>query len=450
MDIIQRLKATLFVALVTASLSAYSVCSTPPPATDTPIKQYAASGTTQLFASAQQAAEFRASLICSQNNATEGLFCPSVTGCSETATWYTCTTNSSYYYPTIYGGITDTCKSGYSLSGSSCNLTDSSLVQCPSNCTANESTGYGNEYNGLACLSGCEIKQKGISAAALDTANSQIGSKMVEWVKTGGTCTTPGETDPVANTIDPNKSNCITNGARQLCLEQAKPGCGTVNGVAFCTDKVFLDPNLGRCYFIGSSGYLCAHGDPPPPISGESPPVPEFAVTLPVQDGAGEPVNGLPPASNGGTAGGTAPGQIGIYPGPSGNGTDGSNGQGNKGQGTSKNACETHPGSIGCMGSSSYWSHFESSIKKGISDLIGTDPGGHTPLTSHEMGTTYTPVPVSSISGCPSPVSASFLGQSVSVSFDPVCQYAAGIRMVILAVASAISLYILLGFKGGK
>lgn len=358
------------------------------------------------------------------------------------------------------------CASGYSWTnvvnvGYTCNLNNANAVQCPApqpNCVAGTSVGFGQLelVGGIGCLDSCQVTPATMTAAQRDTSDNSVGPlRFSEFVQTGGTCDLSTSPEVPDSHPTPYGSNCITNGASTLCLEHQNPGCGKLNGDDFCADRILNSPSLGRCYFMGSSGYVCAH-DNPPKISGEPDPEPKFHLEIPVQDSNGDPSSGLPPGSNNGTPGGTAPGQVGLYPGPSGNGTDGQGpGGGNTQPGTSRNQCETHPGSIGCMGASNYWGHFAGAVGTGIVNgmqaVIGSDPGGHpTEAGTANVGENYALVPVSAAQGCPSPVSFGFMGTSLSVSFDLVCQFATGIRYVILAVAAALSLYIVFGFQGSK
>jgi len=363
---------------------------------------------------------------------------------------YSSSTNSICYISsngnTWPNNLVQSCPIGYSLSSGSCLLTSPSIAECkPSSCSANQSIGYGNAYSGDACYNGCVIKQKGISAAALDTSNNQIGEKQVEWEMTGGTCTSGGTT-PIHSDETIHQDNCIQNSDRILCLSKEKPGCGTVNGQEFCADQILQDPKTGRCNFLGSSGYVCSNGDQPPPITGENPPSANFAVDLPVQDSNGSPTNGLSPITNGGNSGGTAPGQVGNYPGPSGNGTGGTQGPGNE-PGQSKNQCETHPGSIGCQTSANYWASFKEKSKEILGESLGIP--GDAPTVPTVNRTVIDNPEFASSSSCPNPKNIVTRFGSYAISYTPLCDLATSVRPIVLILAAIAAAYIILGQRRG-
>lgn len=225
------------------------------------------------------------------------------------------------------------CPDGYTGYSGVCTLTDINSVQCPK-CISGESVGQGGAETDLVCLDGCVIKPRGMTAAEIDASGNSIGIKLSEWVKTGSECVTGGSL-PVANNIDKSKPNCISNGARQLCIDLSKPGCGLVNGKEWCPDKVGCGsvngqrvcvPDDGGCTPSGGLDFACTKGATPPPApAGEPPPVVDFKGTVPVQDTpaptGGTPSTGALPNSSGSDTGGSAPVIIGHYPGNSGNGT---------------------------------------------------------------------------------------------------------------------------------
>lgn len=272
--------------------------------------------------------------------------------------------------------IVPSCPAGYSSTGTgSCSLVNASQINnnvvCtyqPPPCASGESVGFGAASGALVCYEGCEIKTRGMTAHELDNAGTAIGIKVSEWEKTGSTCNVGGS-DPVANSIDPSKPNCVTNGARQLCVSASKPGCGLVNGVEWCPDQVgcgYINgqrvcvPDDGGCQPVGGGDYACTKGaSPPPGIHGEPNPIPDFKGTIPVQDtpapAGGNPPTAAVPNSGGTDAGGQTSVEIGHYPGSSGNGTggggSGSGGGGNQPIDTSGLAQEsTMQGISGLLG----------------------------------------------------------------------------------------------------
>lgn len=257
------------------------------------------------------------------------------------------------------------CPTGYSQDnyayGVICTLQNPDSVPCYSTCSGGTSVGMGGVdnpdslNNPLACFNGCVIKPRGMSASKLDNAGTSIGIQVAEWEQTGTTCTTQGGSLPISNDIG-TKPNCVSNGARELCLSTTKPGCGIVNGKEWCPDQVGCGtvngvrvcvPDDGGCTPVGGLDFACTkNATPKPAPANEPPPVVDFKAQVPVQNAqaptGGTPTTGAVPRSGGSDTGGQAPVIIGHYPGNSGNGTiqnpitqgqPGSNGTGGTGSG---------------------------------------------------------------------------------------------------------------------
>lgn len=82
---------------------------------------------------------------------------------------------------------------------------------------------------------------------------------------------------------------------------------------------------------------------------------------------------------------------------------------------TSKNQCEQFPNSLGC------------SELGTVDDLaVGTETRSIAAIS---------PVSVGGVGACPAPLTASFMGQTVSFSYDMPCQFATSLKPLILAIA---------------
>lgn len=91
--------------------------------------------------------------------------------------------------------------------------------------------------------------------------------------------------------------------------------------------------------------------------------------------------------------------------------------------------CDKYPDSIGCA-------------KFG-------QPTNDEQIQNKDMPSTISPFAFGSSGSCPSDLTASFLGQPLSISYSAVCQFAEGIHNVIIALAGFLSLYIAFGFSMG-
>ncbi|UZR29441.1 virulence factor TspB C-terminal domain-related protein [Methylococcus mesophilus] len=91
--------------------------------------------------------------------------------------------------------------------------------------------------------------------------------------------------------------------------------------------------------------------------------------------------------------------------------------------------CDKYPDSLGCA-------------------KLG-DPGQPTQLQTKDNKDLFNPVGLGGAAGCPAPLSGSFLGQAFTISYDPVCQFASGIRFVVLAIAWVSAGWILFGTLKG-
>lgn len=393
--------------------------------------------------------------------------------------------NSFQCYLTIKSsGLTDTktftwdrnCPTGYNNLNSTtllCSLYDPNIAPCPP-CATGVYKGNGQltPYNGQPlCFGGCKIDIKGVGAGLGDAMGG-------DWYSTGTSCTDPNPIGTLNTSNPPStpqsiKYNCVESTGKKLCFDRQKPGCGTLNGKEFCADKILNSPGVGRCIFVGSSGYVC--GNTPPTIAGEPIPTQDFKTSIPIQDSTGSPVNagssttfGSPGPLNLPTyaPGTNSPGIAGFYPGPSGNGTGqndvpsntpGGDGEAIKvdtdgdglpdgdGQASepSQNSCQTHPQSIGCQTEGTYWSKFAENIKSGITQTLGT-PSDPDNLDTHNV--TYSQNPsVPQDASCPANASINIAGQVIAFPYDYICTLALGVRPVVLAVASLLALYILIG-----
>jgi hypothetical protein len=372
--------------------------------------------------------------------------------------------------------------------GVTCTLSNPDLVPCPP-CSAGKYMGNGTLSHpsgqcgvptGGLCWQvtpsvSCKIDLQGVGTGLGDCPTSTSG----DWKATGESCSsqdTTGtlKTDNPTQAPETIKYNCIENSGKKLCFDRQKPGCGTFNGKEFCSDKILNQAGVGRCIFVGSTGYICGHN--PPTIAGEPAPSKDFKVQIPIQDSAGQPSTAGPAATFGTPgpanlptypAGGSSPGFAGTYPGPSGNGTgqndtpsntpggDGSaikvdtdgdgiaDGGDGEGQTPGENACQTHPGSIGCQAEGTYWTKFAQNIKDGITQSLGT-PGEPDNLQTHNTTLSANPS-VPQDASCPASASISIAGQSIAFPYDSICTLSTGIRPVVLAVAGLVALYILIG-----
>lgn len=371
------------------------------------------------------------------------------------------------------------CPSGYTYQNGTCVLTNVSLVTCPPNsCTAGTSVGLAAEANSLVCYNGCVVKVRGMSAAELDTSGTQIGIKLAEWQQTGSQCLTGGSVPISVGMPDPNKSNCITNGPKQLCISTTKPGCGTVNGKEWCPDKVGCGtvngqrvcvPDDGGCTPSGGLDFACTkNATPPPAPANEPPPVVDFKVNVPVQNGpapsGGTPTNGAMPKTDGSDIGGTAPVIIGHYPGTSGNGTNGGNPgeSGDTGIDTSGLAQESSLQSLGAL-----VGQIKDTLTGSISGsgFTATSSGTHPNLNispdiqakQTELSTKLAQVKsefstlinfgsasASSALQCPTNSGFQFNGSTISLCTQSVLNATATIGNVLIFLAFVVSLYILL------
>jgi len=330
-----------------------------------------------------------------------------------------------------------------------------------------------------------------MSASEIDASGNQIGVKLSEWQETGSTCTTGGS-DPVANSIDPTKPNCISNGARQLCISKDKPGCGSVNGKEWCPDKVGCGsvngrrvcvPDDGGCTPSGGLDFACTKGaTPPAPPAGEPSPVVDFKATVPVQNASaptgGTPTTGAMTKTDGSDIGGSTPVTIGHYPGNSGNGTidnptqnnPGSNGsEGRNGSGSGTGNIDT----TGLAQESSLQSlgGLVTQIRDAISGTVSgsgftaTTPGQHANINispdiqakQTELSTKLSQVKsefstlinfgsasnASSLQ-CPTNSGFQFNGSTISLCTQSVLNATATIGNVLIFLAFVVSLYILL------
>lgn len=286
---------------------------------------------------------------------------------SDTSTSFTCKytrlSDNNIYNATYQWQYK--CPAGYTQQNytitATCALYDANVVPCFSICQGGTSVGMGGVdnpdslNNPLACFNGCVIKPRGMSASKLDNSGTSIGIQVAEWEQTGTTCTNQGGSLPISNDIG-TKTNCVSNGARELCLSTTKPGCGIVNGKEWCPDQVGCGtvngvrvcvPDDGGCTPVGGLDFACTkNATPKPAPANEPPPVVDFKAQVPVQNApaptGGTPTTGAIPGTGGSDTGGQAPVIIGHYPGNSGNGTiqnpitqgqPGSNGTGGTGSG---------------------------------------------------------------------------------------------------------------------
>lgn len=352
----------------------------------------------------------------------------------------------------------------------------------------------GEATSAMVCYQGCVIKTRGMTASALDNAGTQIGVKLAEWQMTGSSCVSGGS-DPVSNTINPNKPNCISNGARELCIDKTKPGCGTVNGKEWCPDKVgcgsingqrICVPDDGGCTPVGGLDFACTKNATPPPAPNNEPaPIVDFKGTVPVQNApapsGGTPTTGAVPNSSSSDTGGTAPVIIGHYPGNSGNGTidnpiqnnpgsngsEGRNGSGGSGSGTgnidtSGLAQESSLQSLGAL-----VTQIRNSIGGSVSGsgFTATTPGTHDNVNispditakQTELSTKLAQVKAefgqllsfgSSTNAqalqCPANSGFTFYGTTISLCTQSVLSATATIGNVLIFLAFVVSLFILL------
>ena len=91
--------------------------------------------------------------------------------------------------------------------------------------------------------------------------------------------------------------------------------------------------------------------------------------------------------------------------------------------------CDKHPDAIGCS-------------------KYGT-PQNQSPLQEKDITGTFNPTPLQGSNSCPAPLSASFLGVPLTISYDFICQFAIGIKSIVLVISTLIGMYIVLGYSTG-
>jgi hypothetical protein len=97
----------------------------------------------------------------------------------------------------------------------------------------------------------------------------------------------------------------------------------------------------------------------------------------------------------------------------------------------SQTDCDKYPDSLGCS-------------------KYGT-PSTNETISNKEMPNSISPLSFGSSGSCPNDLTTSFLGQPLSISYSSVCQFASGLKTVILVIGAFLGLYIAFGFSmGGK
>lgn len=91
--------------------------------------------------------------------------------------------------------------------------------------------------------------------------------------------------------------------------------------------------------------------------------------------------------------------------------------------------CDKYPDSLGCA-------------------KLG-DPGSPVQVETKDKPDVMTPMDIGGAAGCPAPLSASFMGRPVEISYDSVCQFANGIHFVILAVSWVVAGWVMFGSLKG-
>lgn len=409
-------------------------------------------------------------------------------------TWNSCSFKSSTLQSFTYGGVKtrtgSTCPEGYTNINGSCSLTDPSQLNCPP-CHPGMDAGTGDSAETLVCVNDCAVKPRGMTASEIDASGNQIGIKLSYWETTGEKCSAMPTPPPANSTINKANTNCIKNGERELCFVKAKPGCGLVNGVEWCPDKVGCGtvngkrvcvPDDGGCTPVGGLDFACTkNASPPPAPANEPPPVVDFKGTVPVQDApaptGGTPTTGAMPNTSGSDAGTSTPVVIGHYPGNSGNGTiqnpitqgnggsNGTGGTGGSGSGNIDTSGLAQESSLQSLGG------LVTQIRDAIAGTVtgsgftATTPGPHDNINispdiqakQTELSTKLAQVKsefstlinfgsasTASALQCPTNSGFQFNGSTISLCTQSVLNATATIGNVLIFLAFVVSLYILL------
>lgn len=139
------------------------------------------------------------------------------------------------------------------------------------------------------------------------------------------------------------------------------------------------------------------------------------------------------PLSGYGSTGNGAGGQVGTT--TSGGGSTGGTGGGTGGGDTIVNVdvasqCEDFPNSLGCIDTS-------------VGDEIVPD----ITIPGFDAGVAFSPINLSSVSGCPSPISMDFMGQPYDIEYTILCNYGSSVSPLILLFASLSGAMIMLGVR---
>lgn len=121
-----------------------------------------------------------------------------------------------------------------------------------------------------------------------------------------------------------------------------------------------------------------------------------------------------------------------------------------------KHACEKFPDSIACQEKTSFFNQLKTALfgtmeedLKALGDGNGNGSGnGIIPTKSLELN--FAKVQLPEANSCPPPVSVSFAGRSVTLSYDWLCSYAESFRPVVVAFAYLAAIMIIFGALKNK
>lgn len=113
-----------------------------------------------------------------------------------------------------------------------------------------------------------------------------------------------------------------------------------------------------------------------------------------------------------------------------GSGSIGGGGSG-EGEGNTPNICQTNPEALACV---------NTNVGDEIVPTITPD--------TVDAGFDLTPVALSSVSGCPAPLSMDFMGQPYSIEYTIICDYGSSVSPLILLFAAVSAGMIILGIRG--
>lgn len=105
--------------------------------------------------------------------------------------------------------------------------------------------------------------------------------------------------------------------------------------------------------------------------------------------------------------------------------------------------CADYPNSLGCAEVEGSDSGYLDGLLSGLT--LG-------PVATQDIGEAFVPTALPGQSGgsCPSDLAIPFMGNSIDITYQPLCDTATSIRPLVLAVSALLGLYILIGFKSAS